>query len=86
MRALRVVLSGEIDIYTASSACRVLDAIDGPAVVDLSGVRLLTAAGLTELARLANRVGHGIVTLAGARPQVCRILTLAQFDRLFTID
>ncbi len=81
-----VALTGEIDIYTAATACRALDAIDGPAVIDLSGVRLLCAAGLNELARVAGRVGHGTVTLAGARPHVRRVLQIARFDMLFTIE
>jgi anti-anti-sigma factor len=87
MPADRVVsLTGEIDIYTARIACRVLDAIDGPAVIDLSGVRLLCAAGLTELARVAARTGNGVVTLRGARPHVRRVLQIARFDELFVIE
>ena len=81
-----VKLSGEIDVYTARKACRVLDDIDGPAIVDLSAVRLLSAAGLTELARLARRTGKGVVTLRGAQPSVRRILTIARFHELFAID
>ncbi len=81
-----VVLRGEIDIYTAATACRVLDEIDGPAVIDLSAVRLLCAAGLTELARVARRVGPGKVALSGARAHVRRVLDIARFDVLFIID
>jgi anti-anti-sigma factor len=80
-----IALTGEIDIYTAATACRALDDLHGPAVVDLSGVRLLSAAGLTELARLAQRVGYHTVTLAGARPHVRRVLEIARFELLFTI-
>ncbi len=81
-----VVLSGEIDIYSASTACRALDDIDGAAVIDLSHVRLLSAAGLAELARLAKRVGFGTVTLTGAHPHVRRVLTIARFEQMFNID
>lgn len=81
-----IVLTGQIDIYTAGKACRALDAIDGPAVVDLAGVSWLSAAGLTELARLAKRVGCRTVTLVGASPGVRRLLALAEFDRLFIIE
>lgn len=81
-----ISLTGEIDIYTAPEACRILDAIDGPAVIDLSGVSLLTAAGLSELVRVAKRVGCGTVTLFAARPHVRRVLDLVEFERLFVID
>lgn len=81
-----VSLYGEIDLYNAPNVCRPLDAIDGPAVIDLSDVRLLAAAGLTELARVAKRVGYGEVRLAGARPHVRRILRIVEFERLFSID
>jgi anti-anti-sigma factor len=84
-RAHVVHLSGDIDAYTAGTACRVLDRIDGPAVIDLSQVRLLSAAGLTELARVARRAGYGTVTLSGARPHVRRVLEIFRFDALFVI-
>ncbi len=87
MPASQVVhLMGEIDVYTARTACRALDGIAGPAVVDLSGVRLLCAAGLTELARVAARTGNRVVTLRGARPNVRRVLDIARFDELFVIE
>lgn len=81
-----VVLRGEIDVFTAATACRALDAIDGRAVVDLSEVRLLSAAGLTELARLARRVGYRKVVLAGANRDLRRVLEIARFELLFTIE
>lgn len=81
-----IVLSGEIDTYTAPTACRVLDAIDGPAVIDLSRVHLLCAAGLSELFHVARRVGNGTVTLAAPRPHVRRVLDIVRFDLLFSIE
>ncbi len=81
-----VTLSGEIDVYTAPTLCRGLDVIDGCAVVDLAGVSFLTAAGLSELVRVAKRVGYGVVTLAGARPHIRRVLGLVQFEELFIIE
>jgi len=87
MPAPRVVkLTGEIDVYTARTACRVLDDIAGPAVIDLSGVRLLCAEGLRELANVAARAGAGVVTLRGAPPHVRRVLEIARFGQLFTIE
>ncbi len=87
MPAPRVVkLVGEIDVYSARAACRALDDIDGPAVVDLSRVRLLCAEGLRELARVAARVGNGVVILRGAPPHVRRVLQIARFEQLFKIE
>ena len=81
-----VALAGDLDVYTAPRACRALDAIDGPAVVDLSAVRLLGAAALEELARVARRVGPRQVSLVGARPHVRRVLEIVRFDQLFVIE
>jgi anti-anti-sigma factor len=81
-----VKLQGEIDAYSARVACRVLDAVHGPAVIDLSGVRLLCAAGLSELARVAARAGRRVVTLRGAPPHVRRVLAIARFHELFLIE
>ena len=81
-----VALAGDLDVYTTPTACRALDAIDGPAVVDLTEVRLLGAVALEELARVARRVGPRTVTLVGARPQVRRVLDLVRFDQLFVIE
>lgn len=59
--------------------------MNGPAVIDLSGVSLLTAAALTELHRAALRAGIGSVTLAGAPPHVRRVLEIVRFEQLFQI-
>lgn len=55
-------------------------------MVDLGGVTLLSAAALTELVRLAKRVGYQRVRLVGARPPIRRILELMGFDKLFVIE
>ena len=85
-RHVIVALSGELDISNVDSACRVLDAIDGPAIIDLSEVRYLSSAGLGELGRVAKRVGAHLVTLANIQPHVLRVLQIVQFDKLFLID
>ena len=81
-----IALSGDIDCNAVPKVCRVLDEIDDTAIIDLSGVQLLTSVGLSELARVAERVGHRRVTLAGASPHVRRVLESARFDVLFKID
>ena len=63
-----------------------LNRINGPATIDLSSVTILCAAGLSELARVANRVGRGAVVLAGPQPHVLRILQIVKFDEVFQIS
>ena len=81
-----VALSGDLDVYNTRMVRDALSVIDGPAVIDLSDVRLITAAALTELVLVAQRAGMGAVTLRGASPQVRRILRIAGFETLFRID
>lgn len=81
-----VALSGDLDVYNTRTVHDALSVIDGPSVIDLSGVRLITASALTELVLVAQRVGVGTVRLRGASPQVRRILKIAGFETLFTID
>ena len=86
MARLIVLLTGDIDALNAETACRMLDAIDGPAEIDLSGVRYLASAGLTELARVAKRGGARVVTLTKMQPQVLRVLQIVRFGELFLLD
>lgn len=73
-----VTMAGEIDIASAPMLRRRLLALPGAStVVELSGVRLLSAAGLTELVGLRDRLARAgaLLALAGARPPVRRVLT-----------
>jgi anti-anti-sigma factor len=81
-----VALSGDLDVYNTRTVRDTLSVIDGPAVIDLSGVRLITASALTELVLVAQRAGIGAVALRGAPPQVRRILRIAGFETLFRIE
>ena len=83
---LVISLTGAVDIFTAAAARRDLDRIDGPATIDLSSVTVLCAAGLTELVRVANRVGSRAVVLARPQPHVLNILRLVKFDEVFQIS
>ncbi len=80
-----IALSGDLDIYRAKVACRVLDAIQGPAVIDLSAVAFLDGSGLSELVRVARRVGAGNVVLVVPSPQMRRVLEIVRFGELFSI-
>ena len=74
-----VTLAGEIDIGSVSTLRRHLGALSNDStIVDMSGVRLLSAAGVTELAALRDRLAHvdKSLALAAARPLVRRILAI----------
>jgi anti-anti-sigma factor len=80
-----IALSGDLDVYGARTACRALDAIDGPAVVDLSAVAFVDGSGLSELVRVARRVGAGNVVLVVPSAQLRRVLDIVRFGELFRI-
>jgi anti-anti-sigma factor len=80
-----ITLSGELDVYRSRVACRVLDAIHGPAVVDMSGVAFLDGSALSELARLAKRAGPGNVVLVVPSVHIRRVLDIVRFPELFRI-
>ena len=79
-----VAVSGEIDLLTALQFRDELGALpDGDVVFDLSGVRLLAAAGLSVLLDLQDRqarIGAQVV-LAAAPPLVQRVLCMTGLDR-----
>ncbi len=85
MSASVIALSGDLDIYSARVTCRVLDQIDGPAVIDMSGVAFLDGSGLTELVHVARRSGPGNVVLVVPSAQMRRVLGIVGFDELFRI-
>jgi anti-anti-sigma factor len=74
-----VKLAGEIDIRTVPSLRRHLRALpDDSTVVEMAGVRLLSAAGVAELVDLRDRLARveKHLALAAARPLVRRILAI----------
>lgn len=85
MSASVIALSGDLDIYNAKVVCRVLDAIAGPAVIDMSGVAFVDGSGLTELVHVARRSGPGNVVLVVPSPQLRRVLGIVGFGQLFRI-
>ena len=80
-----IALSGDLDIYGARAARTVLDAIDGPSIVDMSAVRLLDGSGLSELVRVARRAGRGNVVLVVPSRQVRRVLGIVRFAEIVEI-
>jgi anti-sigma B factor antagonist len=79
-----VAIAGEIDLLTAPQFRDELGALpDGDVVLDLSGVRLLAAAGLSVLLDLQDcraRAGAQVV-LAAAPPLARRVLCMTGLDR-----
>jgi anti-anti-sigma factor len=78
-----ITLAGEIDIETVPALRRhLLSVPDCNTILEFSGVRLLSAAGLTELVDLRDRLTRGgaRLALAGASPSVRRVLTITGVD------
>ncbi|GAC1657451.1 MAG: hypothetical protein NVS4B3_24010 [Gemmatimonadaceae bacterium] len=84
-RSLTVVLSGDLDISSAPAVRVLLDALDGRGTVDMREVRYIDSSALSELVRVARRVGVGEITLVVASRNVRRVLGLVGFEQLFTI-
>jgi anti-sigma B factor antagonist len=78
-----VTVGGEIDIATAPALRRhLLSLPDCSTIVDLSEVQLLSAAGLTELVNLRDRLARADarLALAGAPRPLRRVLTVTGLD------
>lgn len=74
-----VTVAGEIDIASAPRLRRrLLTLPDDATIIELSGVRLLSAAGLTELVDIRNRLARvgAPLALAAALPPARRVLTI----------
>ena len=80
-----VALSGELDMYNVDYVRSALANVNGPAVIDLSGVRFISAAALSEFIRAARRAGYGNLTLVGANPDIRRVLRIVKVDHIFQI-
>ncbi|GAC1615802.1 MAG: hypothetical protein NVS4B13_09950 [Candidatus Elarobacter sp.] len=80
-----VALSGDLDLYTAPDMREALSGITQPAIVDLTKVRFIDAAALTELALVARRIGRGNLTLIVPRGFLTRLMTLVEFEHLCTV-
>jgi anti-anti-sigma factor len=78
-----VAVAGEVDLGSAPQLHRHLLVLpDRDTVLDMSGVSLLAAAGLTALLDTQDRltqVGARLV-LAASSPSVCRVLALTGLD------
>lgn len=80
-----VSLVGDLDCFNIGLVRDALAPIHGEAIVDLTGVRLLGAAAMTELVRASKRAGPGQIVLVVSSPHIRGVLDLVEFDRLFRI-
>jgi anti-sigma B factor antagonist len=83
-----VTVTGEIDIATVPALRRhLLSLPDCSTILDLSGVQLLSAAGLTELVDLRDRLvrADARLALAAAPPVVRRVLAITGLDDTMTL-
>jgi anti-sigma B factor antagonist len=86
-----VVLTGEVDIYTAprfkEAMLELLDAGVGKLVVDLSAVTFIDSTALGVLIGGLRRVhdAGGVMALVVATPAVQRVLTITGLDRVFDV-
>ena len=81
----RVAVSGEFDIYNAPRLREALDALAGPAILDLTAVAYLDSSALHELVVFHKRVGGRSKLVVRSR-QIARVLEIASFDQLFDIE
>lgn len=87
-RPTLVTIAGEIDLVTAPALRRHLLALpERSTVLELSGVRLLSAAGLAELVDLNARLTRAgaLIALTGASRTVRRMLAITGLDRVVAL-
>lgn len=84
----RIELKGEWDIARKDELKSLFDSIqrDGPVTIDLRQVTFADSSFLGLLGSLAGRLQGIPITLSGAQPNLRRVLTIVQFDRLFKIE
>ena len=86
-----LAVSGEIDIATAPGLRHELETLiadaHSPAVLDLSAVTFIDAAGLSELVAARRKIAHTDVEIVLADPSATcrRILEVTGLDRAFEI-
>jgi anti-anti-sigma factor len=83
----RIELEGELDIARQDELQRLFDSIqkDGPLTIDLGQVTYADSTFLRLLASLALRFQEVPIRLVGAQPNLRRVFSIVQFDKLFQI-
>jgi anti-anti-sigma regulatory factor len=79
-------LRGDLDVYTQPRFRAVLEALEGEVVtIDMRRVRSISAAFMSEIVRLRQRLPHSRIVLAHLSDFQRRILRLAGIDAIATL-
>ena len=83
-----VKLEGEYDLARREELATLFSSVSahGPATVDMSGVTYVDSSFLHELARLHFRLNGNVITLTGTSAAMRRLLSIVNFDQLFSIE
>lgn len=86
-----LVLSGEIDAYTApqlkQSIASILDGHEEHLIVDMLKVRYMESIGISILIFAVKRLSPngGTVNLVGCQPHIDRLLSITKMSTIFTL-
>ncbi len=82
----RIELQGEYDLADKEALAKLLGSlrVDERAEIDMTKVTYIDSTALHELATLRTRFASHPITLR-VRENICRVLDLMRFDRLFDI-
>jgi anti-anti-sigma factor len=83
----RIELEGEYDLSKREQIAALFGSLpaDGPVVIDLTKVTFIDSTFLHLLGAMRLRFKEQSITLAGASPNIKRVLTLVKFERLFIL-
>jgi anti-sigma B factor antagonist len=83
-----ILLSGRFDASQVQKAKEGLDAVDGPAILDFSGLEYISSAGIGVILATYKRLldgGHSL-RLVGMSDRIRNVFQYAGLDRVFTIE
>jgi anti-anti-sigma factor len=83
-----VFLSGRFDASQVATAKAGLDSLDGPSVLDFSGLEYISSAGIGVILATYKRLhdaGHSF-KLVGMSDRIRNVFQYAGLDRVFTIE
>ncbi|HEX6850758.1 MAG TPA: STAS domain-containing protein [Candidatus Polarisedimenticolaceae bacterium] len=83
-----IALSGRLDASHAARLEETLDAVQGPATLDLAGLEYVSSLGLGALLKTQKRLmGRGAgLRLRGLSPHLREVFRFSGFDRIFEIE
>lgn len=83
-----IKVAGRLDAAQAESAQAWLDGVEGPCVLDLSGLEYISSAGLGVLLKTHKRLmgQSGGLRLVNVNTHLADIFKFSGFDKLFQIE